>query len=96
MRPFWILQRDATPTHHIGAQRVTPVVQSIGLRWRGGGWLWQFPLAVKVANDETGEETRIPIPDITRAVVLFLYALTLTVIVVAFLQRRRNMSSRKD
>ena len=98
MKPFWILRRHATTTHHIGTQRVTPVAQSIGLRWRGGGWLWQFPLAVHVEDVETGAEKRIPIPDTTRTLLWLLYALTFTItltIIFSAFMRRRNTRSRK-
>lgn len=96
MKPFWILRRDAATTHHIGTQRVTPVAQSVGLRWRGGGWLWQFPLAVHVEDMETGAEKRVSIPDTTRTLLWLLYALTVTItlkiIVIAFMQQRDRRS----
>lgn len=96
MRPFWILQRDATTTHHIGTQRITPMTQSVGLRWHGGGWLWQFPWAVHVEDVETGAEERVPIPDPTRTLLWLFYALTLAVPVIAFLLRSRGKNRRKD
>jgi hypothetical protein len=95
MRPFWIWRSDATTTHEIGAQRVTPVMQSIGLRWRGGGWLWQFPLAVEVENQTTGEQRDLPIPDITRTTLWCIYAVTLIVMIAAVARWWRGKRSRK-
>jgi hypothetical protein len=95
MQPFWIWRNDATKTHQIGTQRVTPFVQSIGLRWPRGGWLWQFPLAVEVADQRTGEQRRVPIHDSTRITVWFIYALTLVVGCAAATTWWRGKSSRK-
>lgn len=94
MKSFWIWQRTEATTHHIGAYQVTPIVHSIGLRWRRGGWLWLNPLAVNVKSVETGNETRVPIPNITRNTIWFFYVLTIAAVVV-FMLWRRNKSSRK-
>ena len=48
MNRFWIWRTYSAPTEEIGSYRITPVAQLIGLKWRGGGWLWQFPIAVEV------------------------------------------------
>lgn len=98
MRPFWTLRRHAAATHEIGPYTLTPIVQMIGLRWPGGGWLWQFPLAVEVEG--AGEEPRrLPIPDATRTVLWFLYALVSLFIAAAilslWLQRRNRQSAKK-
>jgi hypothetical protein len=95
MQPFWIWRGDATKTHLIGAQRVTPFVQSIGLRWPRGGWLWQFPLAVEVENQRTGEQWRVPIYDATRTTLWFIYALTLVIVFAAATAWWRSKDSRK-
>ncbi|MCC6453374.1 MAG: hypothetical protein IT328_00375 [Caldilineaceae bacterium] len=76
MKRFWIWQRYATPTHQIGSYTITPVMRSVGLRWPNGGWLWQFPLAVEVA-EEDGTQQQLPIADPTRSAVWFLYTLLL-------------------
>lgn len=82
MQPFWIWRSDATKTHTIYAQRVTPFVQSIGLRVGHGGWLWQFPIAVEVEDSRTGDRQRLPIHDTTRTTLWWLYALILLVVAV--------------
>lgn len=98
MKPFWIWRSFPVATHEIGTQRITPVVQAIGLRWPGGGWLWQFPLAVEVENEQEDATTRLPIPDLTRTVVWFLAALSLVIVLttaLAVAQRRRASPKHK-
>lgn len=99
MKQFWIWRRDATPAHQIGAYTITPVVQSVGLRWPNGGWLWQFPLAVEVVEDDNGRQQRLPIADPTRTAVWFLYTLILLLIVATALRfwlgRKRKRQEKK-
>jgi hypothetical protein len=95
MKPFWIWRSQADITHQIGSQSITPIVQSIGLRWPNGGWLWQFPLAVEVEDDRDGRQMRLPIPDPTRTVVWFLCALAI-ISLFAMLIRRRQSRQRKQ
>lgn len=94
MRPFWIWSSRPAATHHIGSRTVTPIVQSIGLRWPGGGWIWEFPLAIDVEDnlekEKDGASQRLPIPDPTRTVVWFLSALTLFVVVATVLTVRQR------
>jgi hypothetical protein len=78
-----IWRKEADHTYHVGVHTVTPVAQSIGLRWQSGGWLWQFPLAIEMKNEENGAHRWLPIPDPTRAIVWGLYALTLVVAIAA-------------
>lgn len=98
MRPFWIWRRYAIPSHEIGPHTLTPIVQLVGMRWPGGGWLWQFPLAVEVATveEDQGVEQRLPVPDPTRTVVWFLYglALVLTIVMFTTLWRQRRQKIR--
>jgi hypothetical protein len=48
----------------IGDVTITPQSQALAIRWSGGGWVWNRPLAVLVERD--GETERIPIVDVTR------------------------------
>lgn len=90
MKPFWIWRSQPAAPYQIGARRITPVVQSIGLRWPNGGWLWQFPLAIDVADEAESEPKRLPIPDTTRTVVWFLAALTVVAAIIMLLTMRRT------
>ena len=93
MRPFWIWRNHADRTYQIHSQSITPIVQSIGLRWPGGGWLWQYPVAVEVEEHADGAQQRLPIPDPTRTVIWFLGTLALAFLLLAGLTlwRRRRV-----
>jgi hypothetical protein len=101
MTPTVIWRRDASRLYQIGAHTVRPVSQNIGIRWRRGGWLWQFPLAVEVQDaevndDEEDAQRRLPIPDPTRILVWFLYGLALAVIIAAVAARWRQRRASKE
>jgi hypothetical protein len=82
MLPRIIWRKEAHRTLHIDAYNVTPVAQTIGIKLRAGGWLWQLPLAVEVEDERSGEQSRLPIPDPTRTLVWLLAALTLIVLLI--------------
>ncbi len=96
MQRVWIWRTDATTPQLIGTQRITPKMQTIGLRWRGGGWLWQFPLAVDVEDTQTGDVQRVPIPDITRTAVWLCTAITLGAVLATIIVWQRGRMRRKD
>jgi hypothetical protein len=89
MKPIWIWRSHTHPSVQIGAQRISPVLQSIGVRWHNdgfsGGFLWQFPRAVHVEDTTNGEQSRISIPDPTRTVVWSLIALAIVFVVATTL-----------
>lgn len=95
MKPFWIWRSHAAATRQIGVRRITPFTQSIGLRWRGGGWLWQFPLAVEI-DEADGIHRRLPISDPTRTVVWFLYAPAMVLLFVTALNLWRKQRVTQD
>ncbi|MCC6166347.1 MAG: hypothetical protein IT329_03885 [Caldilineaceae bacterium] len=71
---------------------LTPVAQRLLLRWPGGGFVWQYPVALFV--EQEGEETRIPIPDPTRMAWYALIAATLlTVLILALLHAQKEASA---
>jgi len=53
-----------------GGVRVTPQARVLEVHWRGGGLVWNRPVAVAVERD--GHTTRMPIVDATRLVQLVL------------------------
>ena len=104
MNRFWIWHKHAAPAAQIGAHRLTPIAQLIGVRLPsiGGiqaGWLWQFPLAVEVETEGgiEGERQYLPIPNLTRTVLWLLYTLTAIAVgySIATLWRRRSRSRNK-
>jgi hypothetical protein len=99
MKPFWIWRSHPTATHQIGLHSITPIAQSIGLQWPGGGWLWQFPLAVEIEDKRDGTHKRLPIPDPTRIAIWFMVGLALTLLFVTALglwqNRRHTKQDRK-
>ena len=54
---------------------ITPLAQSLTIRWLRGGFVWNRPVALLVARNGTTE--RIPLPDITRNVQIVLLGVVL-------------------
>lgn len=98
MKPIWIWRSHSDITRAIGSRAITPISQSIGVRWERGGWLWQFPLAVEVENVDDGTQTRLPISDPTRTLVWLFSALTLAIsiatIIILWQSRQRKRPER--
>ena len=70
---------------------VTPQSQALTLRWRGGGWVWNRPVAVLVERE--GDSERIPIIDVTRMAQVGLYGLGLCLTVLTLLVSARRRRS---
>ena len=95
MNRFWIWRTYSAPTEEIGSYRITPVAQLIGLKWRGGGWLWQFPIAMEVETE--GSHERLPIPHVTRTAIWLLYGLvTVALLIVILILWRKRRQRRKS
>jgi len=70
---------------------LTPQAQVLTLRWPGGGWVWNRPVAVLV--ERGGSVERVPIVDVTRLVQIGLYGLGFCLTVLTLLaaaERRRS------
>jgi hypothetical protein len=93
MNRFWIWRTYNAPTTEVGAYSITPIAQLIGVRWRGGGWLWQFPLAVEVETEGTHE--RLPIPYVTRTAIWLLYGLFTVALLIGILTLWRTRRQRR-
>ena len=61
---------------------VTPLAQSLTLRWGQGGFVWNRPVAVLLSRD--GQSKRVPIPDVTRLVQVILLGIVLLIGLVLF------------
>jgi hypothetical protein len=74
----------------VGDITVTPQSQALTLRWPGGGWVWNRPIAVLV--ERGGNAERVPIIDVTRMAQVGLYGLglCLTVLTLLISARRRR------
>ena len=61
---------------------VTPLAQSLTMRWPRGGFVWNRPVALLVTKD--GQTERIPLPDVTRMAQLVLFGFVLLLGIVLF------------
>ena len=65
---FWQWEiQDGQPVT-VGERTVTPQAQVLSVRLPFGGFVWNRPAAVLV--EENGRVQRLPIPDVTRMIVL--------------------------
>ena len=62
----WEIQDGQSVT--VGARTITPQTQVISLRLPFGGFVWNRPASVLVT--ENGRTRRLPVPDMTRMIVL--------------------------
>lgn len=53
---------------------ITPQSQVIGIRWPGGGWVWNEPIGVQVEHD--GQTEHYPIINLTRFIQIVLHVFT--------------------
>ena len=62
---------------------LTPQSQAVTVRWPDGGLVWNRPVAVLV--ERAGQTERIPIVDVTRAIQLGLFGLSLVFAMVTLI-----------
>lgn len=85
------------PAHRQGNISVTPLARAVGLRWRHGGWLWTFPVAIEVRRHDIRpwvkpkKPVRQPIVDVTRLLLILFFIVT----VLALASSRRQLRRRK-
>lgn len=68
---FLLETRTGTPIT-VRGMTIRPQSRVIGLRWPGGGFVWNRPFGIQVERDGQTEEHRII--DVTRFARVFLYA----------------------
>ena len=82
----WEIQDGQSVT--VGARTITPQTQVISLRLPFGGFVWNRPASVLVT--ENGRTRRIPIPDMTRMIVLAAVVVSTAVALAAKLQGNKG------
>ncbi len=75
-----------------GGQTVTPEAQVLSVRWPGGGFVWNRPVALIVEKD--GRTRRLSVIDLTRIVQIGLLSLAVAVLVLAYSQPARRKGNR--
>lgn len=77
----------------ISGREITPVARIISLRWPGGGFTWNRPVAVEVRQGNTVR--RLPVRDMTSRVTLtiVLSGLALATLAARFLTKRRRTTT---
>ncbi|MGD8398023.1 MAG: hypothetical protein PVG11_04145 [Anaerolineae bacterium] len=77
-----------------GDVEVIPESQALTLRWPGGGFVWNRPLAVRVKHGD--QEERVPIVDITRVSQVALLTLIAVLSAVVLLRSIQNGRSQRE
>ena len=67
---------------------VIPQVQTLTIRWPGGGWVWNRPAAVMVESE--GQVARLPIVDVTRLVQVGILLAGLVFIIMMSIYNRKE------
>ncbi len=87
-----ILGVSRAPTITTQGQRVTPIAYTLGVRWPGGSYVTQFPIAVDVGEDD--HTIRLPIVDTTRITIWLFQGITgLSIVLLAMVYLRRRKST---
>jgi hypothetical protein len=90
LRNFIQLETQIGEPQTIGSTTITLQSQTLIVRWRRGGFVWNRPIGVLV--DRAGQTQRLPIVDVTRYVTWTFAGLTLlfSVIITLVAARRRS------
>ncbi len=92
-RSKWISweTREGAPVE-VQGRLLTPVAQAVTVSTPLGGFVWNRPVAVLVAED--GTVTRYPIVDVTRIALWALAGASILSVVIAALAPRRKLKER--
>ncbi|MBN1889759.1 MAG: hypothetical protein JW850_17320 [Thermoflexales bacterium] len=85
------LQTHAGEPVAVGSVVVTPYSQALTVRWPGGAFVWNRPLALVVEHD--GWVERVPILDLTRLMQLSLLGLSLVTALMAIYKHLQAVTS---
>lgn len=72
----------------VGDLSITPQSQALTIRWPFGGFVWNRPVAVLVAQD--GDTERIPVTDVTLMAHLGLFVLSVLFTLIGVLSAGRR------
>jgi hypothetical protein len=78
----------------VGERTITLQSKAVSVRWPGGGWVWNRPVAALVERD--GEVERIPIVDVTRVAILAMVGATALLWLLALSRWMVQRQERKD
>ena len=78
----------------VGDRTITLQSKAVSVRWPGGGWVWNRPVAAVVERD--GVVERIPIVDVTRLAILALVGGTALLWLLALSLSKAKTMERKD
>ena len=81
-------------TVSINGTLLTLQSQTIGVKHRHAGFVWNRPLAIVTERD--GVVTKTPIIDVTRIVTIFLFGVTLVFSIFQIATVRRRRASRNE
>lgn len=82
-RRFLLETRTGEPVTVRGAT-ITPQSQVIGMRWPGGGWVWNEPIGIQV--ERGGQTEHHPIINLTRVIQIFLHVFTVLFLILLWVQ----------
>ena len=77
----------------VGDLTVKPQAQAVSVRWPNGGFVWNRPVAVLV--ERGGQQTRLPIVDVTRLAQIGLFGISaiFTTIFLMLSMKRKKVKS---
>jgi hypothetical protein len=78
---FWQWEIQNSQPVTVGARTITPQTQVVSLRLPFGGFVWNRPAAVLV--EENGRVQRLPIPDVTRMILIAVAVVSMVVALLA-------------
>lgn len=82
----WTTQAGTPIT--VNGTTITPLAQSLTLRWPRGGLVWNRPVALLI--NRKGQQEQLPIVDVTRIAQVVLFFIFMALGLVLFLRSTRR------